>query len=224
MEDYKLDQPCLKIGDPAPDFQVMSTFGVVRLSDYKGKWLVLFSHPGDFTPICTTEFLAFTQEYPQFQKQNCELLGLSTDSNPSHLAWVYNIYQNTGVTIPFPIIDDRGAALAHKYGMISNKASSVATVRTVFVICPEQIIRAMIIYPMNVGRNIPEILRLVTALQVSAQHGVVMPANWTQDIAVVKPPPVTYEALIQRVREPEDLCCMDWYLCFCDAEKSQKRT
>jgi peroxiredoxin (alkyl hydroperoxide reductase subunit C) len=224
MEDFHPDLPCLKLGDPAPDFQVKTTFGPVRLTDYKGKWLVLFSHPGDFTPVCTTEFLAFTQEYSKFQRLNCELLGLSTDSTPSHLAWVYNIYQNTGITIPFPIIDDRGGEMARKYGMISPKTNSVATVRTVFVIDPKQIIRAFISYPMNVGRNIPEIVRLVTALQIADQYKVAMPANWTNDIAAVKPPPDTYEGLLQRVEDPVDLCCMDWYLCFCDPQRAQERT
>jgi peroxiredoxin (alkyl hydroperoxide reductase subunit C) len=222
MEDFQPNQKCLKLGDPAPDFQVNTTFGPVRLTDYKGKWLVLFSHPGDFTPVCTTEFLAFAQEYPKFQSLNCELLGLSTDSTPSHLAWVYNIYQNTGVTIPFPVIDDRGGEVAQKYGMISPRTNNVATVRNVFVICPKQIIRAIISYPMNVGRNIPEILRLVTALQISDQYKVVTPANWTKDIAAVKPPPKTYEGLMERVNDPVDLCCMDWYLCFCDLDKTQE--
>lgn len=224
MEDLSLQTSCLKLGDPAPDFQAKSTFGPVRLSDYKGKWLVLFSHPGDFTPVCTTEFLAFTQQYPGFQSRGCELLGLSIDSNPSHLAWVYNIYQNTGVTIPFPIIDDRGGEIARKYGMISPKVDNVATVRNVFVIDPRQNIRAIISYPMNVGRNIPEVLRLVTALQTADQHKVALPANWADDIAAVKPPPDTYEGLIQRIKDPVDLCCMDWYLCFCDLDETQKRT
>ena len=147
----------VKIGQKAPEFDAITSFGPKSLNDYKGKWLVLFSHPGDFTPVCTTEMIAFARAYTYFQKLNTELLGLSIDSNPSHLAWIYDIYCRTGIELPFPIIADRSGQIARKYGMISNDVSSTETVRTVFIIDDKQIVRTILIYPLNVGRFIPEI-------------------------------------------------------------------
>jgi len=146
---------------------------------------------GGFTPVCTTEFLAFTQQYDEFKKLNCELLGLSVDSNPSHLAWVYNIYQNTGIEVPFPIIDDGMGKIAMKYGMISPYASDTKTVRNVYIICPEGNIRTILIYPLTTGRNILEILRIVKALQIADEQGVSTPANWVEGMAVIAKPPKT---------------------------------
>ena len=124
----------LKIGDRAPLFNADTTFGNIKLSDYEGKWLILFSHPGDFTPVCTTEFLSFAKMYPEFKKRNCELLGLSIDSTPSHLAWVNNIHKNTGISIPFPIIADRDMQIAKRYSMISPNVSNTQTIRSLFVL------------------------------------------------------------------------------------------
>ena len=124
----------VKIGQMAPDFEAITTYGNVNLSDYKGKWLVFFSHPGDFTPVCTTEMIAFAKAYPYFKKMNTELLGLSIDSNSSHLAWMYDIYCKTGIVLPFPIIADRSGAIARKYGMIASDISTTETVRNVFII------------------------------------------------------------------------------------------
>ncbi|WP_082759957.1 peroxiredoxin [Abyssisolibacter fermentans] len=202
---------CLRIGMKAPDFKAVTTFGNVKLSDYKGKWLVLFSHPGDFTPVCTTEFLAFTQYYSYFKERNTELLGLSIDSNPSHLAWVYNIYENTGVQVPFPIIADRDGSIASLYGMISKDVSETTTVRNVFIIDDKGIIRAILVYPLTNGRNIPEILRLVEALQVSDKTKTVTPANWRKGCPTIIPPPKTYEELLRRKNCPN---CIDWYWCY----------
>lgn len=205
----------LSLGMQAPDFTATTTFGPLRLSDYKGKWVVLFSHPGDFTPVCTTEFIAFAQAEPQFAEQNAQLLGLSIDSNPSHLAWVYAIYLTTGVEIPFPVIADRTGEIARLYGMIAPDVSNQETVRNVFLIDPQQKIRAILIYPLTNGRSIPEILRLLTALQTTDKYKVVTPANWQPGQPVLVPPPQTYEGLLSRQNDPkaQGLTCKDWFLC-----------
>ena len=142
----------VKIGQRAPDFEAITTFGNITLNDYKGKWLVLFSHPGDFTPVCTTEFIAFTRAYTYFKQLNTELLGLSIDSNSSHLAWVNDIFLRTGIRVPFPIIADRSGQIARKYGMIASDISTTATVRNVFIIDDKQIVRTILIYPMNIRK------------------------------------------------------------------------
>ncbi|CEJ73325.1 bifunctional protein: peroxiredoxin/chitinase [[Clostridium] sordellii] len=208
--------PCLpSLGTKAPNFSANTTFGPIKLSDYKGKWVVLFSHPGDFTPVCTTEFLCFAKYYSNFQKRNTELIGLSVDSNSSHLAWVYNIYRNTGVEIPFPIIDDRKMEISQLYGMISEPMSDSSTVRSVFIIDPNQILRTILYYPLTTGRNIPEIVRIIDALQTSDEQKVVTPADWLPGMPVILPPPKTYKELKQRISSCEkDKECIDWYLCF----------
>ena len=205
----------LSIGMQAPDFTAVTTFGPIKMSDFKGKWVVFFSHPGDFTPVCTTEFIAFSQAQQQFTDMNTQLLGLSIDSNPSHLAWVYAIYLTTGVQVPFPVVADRMGDIARMYGMIAPDVSKQETVRNVFIIDPDQKIRAILIYPLTNGRSIPEILRLVTALQTSDQYHVVTPANWQPGQPVLVPPPQTYDALISRQNNPqsEGLTCRDWFLC-----------
>jgi peroxiredoxin (alkyl hydroperoxide reductase subunit C) len=203
-----------QLGTKAPDFQVMTTFGQIRMSDFAGKWVVLFSHPGDFTPVCTTEFIAFTMYYLYFLQRNVQIIGLSIDSNYSHLAWVYNIYRNTGVEIPFPIIDDRDFKVATMYGMISPAVSNTSTVRNVFIIDDKQIIRTILQYPLTTGRNIPEILRIIDALQTADKNKVVTPANWIPGAPVIVPPPATYRQLKERVENPYGYQCMDWYLCF----------
>ena len=208
--------PCLpSLGTKAPNFSANTTFGPIKLSDYKGKWVILFSHPGDFTPVCTTEFLCFAKYYSNFQKRNTELIGLSVDSNSSHLAWVYNIYRNTGVEIPFPIIDDRKMEISQLYGMISEPMSDSSTVRSVFIIDPNQILRTILYYPLTTGRNIPEIVRIIDALQTSDEQKVVTPADWLPGMPVILPPPKTYKELKQRISNCEkNKECIDWYLCF----------
>ncbi|CEO06145.1 bifunctional protein: peroxiredoxin/chitinase [[Clostridium] sordellii] len=208
--------PCLpSLGTKAPNFSANTTFGPIKLSDYKGKWVVLFSHPGDFTPVCTTEFLCFAKYYSNFQKRNTELIGLSVDSNSSHLAWVYNIYRNTGVEIPFPIIDDRKMEISQLYGMISEPMSDSSTVRSVFIIDPNQILRTILYYPLTTGRNIPEIVRIIDALQTSDEQKVVTPADWLPGMPVILPPPKTYKELKKRISNCEkNKECIDWYLCF----------
>ncbi|MGL5348384.1 MAG: peroxiredoxin [Peptostreptococcaceae bacterium] len=208
--------PCLpSLGSKAPDFKANTTFGPIQLSDYTGKWVVLFSHPGDFTPVCTTEFLCFAKYYPEFKKRNTELIGLSIDSNSSHLAWVYSLFQLTGVEIPFPIIEDRDMSVAKLYGMISEAMSNTSTIRSVFIIDDKQILRTILYYPLTTGRNIPEILRIVEALQTSDKEDVVTPANWFPGMPVILPYPKTYKELKSRVKNCENKYnCVDWYLCF----------
>lgn len=200
------------LGELAPDFTVNTTEGVKSLSDYRGRWLILFSHPGDFTPVCTTEFIAFAQRYQDFKDRNAELMGLSIDSNPSHIAWIINIYRNTGVEIPFPIIEDRSMAISRLYGMLQPGVSATETVRNVFFIDPNGIIRAKLIYPLTNGRNINEILRLLDALQTTDAEKVATPANWMPGNPVVIPAPKTVAEAQRRLAA--DGNCVDWYLCF----------
>ncbi|MFD1427002.1 peroxiredoxin (alkyl hydroperoxide reductase subunit C) [Kroppenstedtia sanguinis] len=202
--------PLPKIGDQAPSFTAKTTQGRISLSDYEGKWVVLFSHPADFTPVCSTEFMAFARKNDHFEKRNAQLIGLSVDSLSSHLAWVTNIKEKMGVEIPFPVIADLNTAVSQKYGMIHPEADETATVRCVFVIDPKQVIRAMIYYPLNVGRSMDEILRLLDGLQTVDQHQVATPADWRPGEDVVEPAPTDVEGVHQRLGE--DLSGTDWYL------------
>ena len=199
------------LGDPAPDFEADTTFGKKHLADYKGKWLILFSHPADFTPVCTTEFIAFAKIYDELKKRNTELMGLSVDSTSSHIAWVRNIEEKVGVKIPFPIIADLSKEVATKYGMLHPSQSTTATVRCVFFIDPEGILRAMLYYPLTNGRNMDEILRMIDAFQTSDKYKVATPANWRPGNEVVVPPPKTQQDAEKRVTEGYE--CVDWYLC-----------
>ena len=199
------------LGDPAPDFEADTTFGKLRLADFKGKWLILFSHPADFTPVCTTEFIAFAKIYDDLKKRNTELMGLSIDSVSSHIAWVRNIEEKVSVKIPFPIIADLSKEIAMKYGMIHPGQSNTATVRCIFVIDPEGILRAMLYYPLTNGRNMDEIVRIIDAFQTSDKYKVATPANWRPGDEVVVPPPKTQRDAEQRVKEGYE--CIDWYLC-----------
>jgi peroxiredoxin (alkyl hydroperoxide reductase subunit C) len=199
-----------RINEPAPDFTAQSTQGEIKLSNYKGKkWVVLFSHPADFTPVCTTEFVAFSKLWPEFEKRNVQLLGLSVDSIYSHIGWLKSIEQNFGVTVPFPLIPDRNMKIAQEYGMIHPGASDTATVRAVFVIDDKGIIRALVYYPLQAGRNMEEILRLLDALQTVDKNGVATPANWRPGDAVIVPAPVTKEGADRRKDEGYEY--VDWY-------------
>ncbi len=214
--DYELlENKNLKIGEKAPDFCIMTTMGEVKLNDYEGKWLILFSHPADFTSVCTTEMIAFANAYDFFKELNAELLGLSVDSNSSHLAWVYDMFLKTGIKIPFPIIEDKNGILARKYGMISKDISNYETVRNVYIIDPNGIVRVILSYPMNIGRFIPEILRTLKALQTSEQEKLLMPANWMSGQPGIIPPPKTYQELEQRLEYmKENNKGISWYLNF----------
>jgi len=211
MEELKQEIPIPRIGDPAPDFEAVTTHGTIKLEDYRGSWLVLFSHPADFTPVCTTEFMAFAEIYGDLQKRGVELLGLSVDSVSSHIAWARNIEEKAGVKIPFPIIADLSKEVTLSYGMVHPGESKTETVRCVFIIDPNQIIRAILYYPLTTGRNMAEILRLIDALQTTDQHGVATPANWKPGDMVVVPPPKTQEMAEERLSQGYE--CKDWYLC-----------
>jgi len=200
-----------RIGDPAPQFEAVTTHGLIKLEDYKGTWLVLFSHPADFTPVCTTEFIAFQQIYPRLKELNTELLGLSVDSLPAHIAWTRNIEEKSGVKIEFPVIADLSRQVAIKYGMIHPNESSTETNRAVFVIDDKQKIRAIIYYPLTTGRNMDEIVRLVEALQTTDKYQVSTPANWRKGDKVIVPPPQTQQAAEERVKD-SNLEVIDWYL------------
>ena len=209
----------VKIGQKAPDFDAITTYGNKKMLDYKGRWLVFFSHPGDFTPVCTTEMIAFAKAYPYFKKLNTELLGLSIDSNPSHLAWMYDIYCRTGIVLPFPIIADRSGEIARKYGMIASDISNTETVRNVYIIDEKGIIRVILVYPLNVGRWIPEILRTVQALQMADCSNASTPANWRPGEPVIIKAPQTFLQLQERIERNEGKNAFSWYLALKNPEK-----
>lgn len=179
-----------RIDDLAPDFVARTTQGEVKLSDYRGRWLLFFSHPADFTPVCTSEFVALQKAKPQFDDLNCDLLGLSVDSLYAHIAWVKDIEERFGVKITFPIIEDISMAVSRVYGMIHEASATTAAVRSVFFIDPEGYIRALIHYPMNVGRSVEELLRVLTALQQTDACAVATPEGWKPGDEAVLPPPL----------------------------------
>jgi peroxiredoxin (alkyl hydroperoxide reductase subunit C) len=201
-----------RLNEPAPAFDAPTTHGRKTLEDYQGKWLVLFSHPADFTPVCTTEFMGFARRHADFQAIGCELLGLSIDSHYSHVAWVRNIKEKFEVEIGFPIIADLSMRVANAYGMIQPGASDTSAVRATFVIDPNGMLRAMLYYPMSNGRSIDEILRLVKAMQTSDANKVATPENWQPGDKVIVPPPGSVEEASARVASGE-YECVDWYFC-----------
>lgn len=185
--------------EPAPDFQARTTLGPRALADYRGRWLIFFAHPADFTPVCTSEFLAFTKEYDRFQAICCDLLGLSVDSLFAHIAWLDSIERSFGVRVPFPIVEDPSMVIARAYGMLHPGAHTSATVRASFIIDPAGIIRAITWYPMSVGRSVEELLRVVTALQVSDAREVFTPEGWRPGEPVLIPPALTMPEIPDRV-------------------------
>ncbi len=199
------------LNQPAPAFDAVTTDGRRRLSDYAGKWLVLFSHPADFTPVCTTEFIGFAKAHERFRALGAELLGLSIDSKFAHIAWKRTIREKFGVEIPFPIIEDLSMRVASAYGMIHPGASDTSAVRATFVIDPEGVLRAMLYYPMTNGRSVEEILRLVEALKTSDAHGVATPEGWRPGDDVIVPPPATSAAADERAKSGTE--CTDWFYC-----------
>ena len=198
-----------RLNEPAPAFDAPTTHGQKRLEDYRGQWLVLFSHPADFTPVCTTEFIGFAKRHDDFTAVNTALLGLSIDSHYSHIAWVLNIREKFGTEIRFPIIADLNMAVAQAYGMIQPGASDTAAVRATFIIDPEGVLRAMVYYPMNAGRSVDEIYRLLIALQTADENACVMPENWKPGDAVIVPTPKTPEEAAARADDGYDT--VDWY-------------
>lgn len=208
-----------RIGDQAPEFRAMTTQGKLNFpGDYKGYWKILFSHPADFTPVCTTEFIAFAKMQEDFNKLNTKLVGLSVDSLSSHIAWVRNIKEkiqwegNSNVDIDFPIIVDLSKKVSTLYGMIMPGESNNACVRAVFFIDPTDKIRAIIYYPLVLGRNFEEIKRVIVGLQTADAHDVAMPANWQPGKEVVLHSPITTDQAVERTAQ-EGVTCHDWYLC-----------
>jgi peroxiredoxin (alkyl hydroperoxide reductase subunit C) len=198
-----------RLNEKAPNFSARTTFGDKCLADYQGKWLILFSHPADFTPVCTTEFIGFAKAADEFRSMNCELLGLSIDSLFSHLDWVRNIEEKFGVKITFPIIEDIKMEVASAYGMVHPGAADTQAVRATFFIDPNGILRAMVYYPMSNGRSIDEFVRLLQALQTSDKHAVATPEGWKPGCDVIVPPPKTSEAADKRGNEGYNT--VDWY-------------
>lgn len=192
--------------DPAPAFRARTTMGERTLADYRGRWLLFFSHPGDFTPVCTSEFIALARAKDRFAALGCDLLALSVDSLLSHLAWLRGIREDFGVEVGFPIIEDPSMAIARAYGMVQPRAASAATVRAVFVIDPDGVVRAILWYPLTTGRNVEELLRLVAALQTSDEHGVNTPEGWRPGDDVVTPPSLTFDGAT-----PADTADKGWY-------------
>jgi len=202
------------LGEKFPELEVQTTHGKMKLPDaFKGKWFVLFSHPADFTPVCTTEFVAFQKRYDEFQKLGCELIGLSIDQVFSHIKWVEWIKDKLNVEIKFPIIADDVGNVSTQLGLI-HPAKGANTVRAVFIVDPKGTVRAIIYYPQELGRNMDEILRAVKALQISDKEGVAMPANWPENELVgdevIIPPASDEETAKKRLKEYE---CFDWWFC-----------
>ena len=205
-------KPMPRIGDQAPDFEAITTKGKIRFSEFaKDKWVVLFSHPADFTPVCTTEMSGFAMRKAEFEALNTELMGLSIDSIHAHLGWVQNVRENTGVYFDFPIIADLDMKVSKLYGMLQPNESETAAVRAVFFIDPAKKIRLIMYYPLNVGRNMDEILRALEALQTSDKYKVAMPLDWKKGHKVIVPPPKTLDELNARLAD-ETLEKVDWYL------------
>jgi peroxiredoxin (alkyl hydroperoxide reductase subunit C) len=209
------------IGERAPAFAADSTQGPVHFpDDYKGKWVVFFSHPADFTPVCTTEFMTFATAADDFKKLNAELLGLSIDSTFSHIAWLRTIHDRIEfkgmkhVEVTFPVISDLTMEVAKTFGMLQPSASTTQAVRAVFLIDPKAIVRAILYYPLSNGRNIEEIKRLLIAMQTSDEYKVATPANWRVGDDVIIPPPGSCGAAAERVEKAgADYRCLDWFLC-----------
>jgi peroxiredoxin (alkyl hydroperoxide reductase subunit C) len=211
------------IGEKAPTFEAVTTQGVINFpKDYEGKWVIFFSHPADFTPVCTTEFMAFASMQEEFESLNAELLGLSIDSLFSHIAWLRTIKEKIeykgmkNLEIKFPVIEDLTMEVSKAFGMLQPAASTTQAVRAVFIMDPEGIVRAILYYPMANGRNMEEIKRLLIAMQHSDEHGVATPANWELGEDVIIPPPGTCGLAEERVASQEDegYYCLDWFLCF----------
>jgi len=209
------------IGDRAPEFRAKTTQGEINFpKDFEGSWVVFFSHPADFTPVCTTEFMTFAAMQEEFAKRNCKLLGLSIDSIYAHIAWLRTIYEKIeykgmrNIEITFPVIEDLKMEVSRLYGMLQPGASTTQAVRAVFVIDPKGIVRAILYYPLSNGRDINEILRLVIALQTSDEYGVATPANWRPGEDVIVPPPGSCGVAKERVTKPDpDVKCLDWFMC-----------
>ncbi len=200
-----------RIGDIAPDFEAVTTQGNIKFSEYaKDSWVIMFSHPADFTPVCTTEMSGFAVREDEFTELNTKLIGLSIDSIHSHLAWIHNVQKNMGILMKFPIIADIDMKVAKLYGMLQPNESETSAVRAVFFIDPKRKVKLIMYYPHNVGRNMDEIIRVLKAMQISEKHSVVLPLNWQPGDKVIVPPPRTVDAM--KERENSDYEMVDFYL------------
>ena len=206
------------IGEAAPAFEAVTTQGKINFpEDYKGKWVILFSHPADFTPVCTTEFMTFASMADEFKAMNTELIGLSVDSLYAHIAWLRKIQELNwkgmkNIEVKFPLIEDIRMEVANKYGMIQPGQSNQQAVRAVFIIDPKGIIRLIIYYPLTTGRNFDEIKRVIIGLQTADAHDVALPANWEPGKEVVLHSPITTDEAVERCAQ-EGVNCSEWYLC-----------
>lgn len=210
------------IGEDAPAFEAETTQGTIKFpDDYKGKWVILFSHPADFTPVCTTEFMTFANIEPELKALNCELIGLSIDSTYSHIAWLRTIKEKIkykgmeNIEITYPVISDIKMDVAKKYGMVQPASSDTHAVRAVFFIDPNAKVRALFFYPSSNGRNFSEIKRLLTALQTADTEECATPADWQPGDDVIVPPPGSCGIAKDRVEKAgDDYYCLDWFMCF----------
>jgi len=209
-----------KLGEKAPSFEAQTTRGRIKFpDDYKGKWVVFFSHPADFTPVCTTEFVAFQKRYKQFRELNCELIGLSIDQVFSHIKWIEWIKENLGVEIEFPIIADDLGEISKLYGLI-HPGKGTNTVRAVFIIDPEGVVRAILYYPQELGRKVDEILRMVKGLQIADKYGVALPEGWPENELigdkVIIPPATDEKTAKERLEKAKakEIECFDWWFCY----------
>jgi peroxiredoxin (alkyl hydroperoxide reductase subunit C) len=210
MEETNLTQ-MPRIGDMAPDFKANTTYGPIQFSEFnKGSWVVFFSHPADFTPVCTTEMSGFAIRHNEFKELNTKLMGLSIDSIHSHVAWVNNVKKNTGVLFDFPIVEDISMKVSKLYGMLQPNESETAAVRAVFFIDPEGKIRLIMYYPLNVGRNMDEIIRVLKALQTADKYKVALPLDWQPGQKVIVPPPKTVAEMEEREKSSYEM--VDFYL------------
>lgn len=217
-----------KIGDPAPLFTAVTTQGKINFpADYKGNWVILFSHPADFTPVCTTEFMTFATMEEKFLKANCKLVGLSVDGLYSHIAWLRTIKEKIGykgmkdVEVNFPLIEDISMNVAAKYGMIQPGESTTKAVRAVFYIDPNGIIRTIVYYPLSVGRNFDELYRVLIALKTTDEFEVATPADWRPGDDVIVPPAGSCGVAKNRMESKEEMKCYDWF--FCTKELSEEK-
>lgn len=217
------------IGDEAPAFTATTTRGTVNFpQDYKGKWVILFSHPADFTPVCTTEFMTFQKMIPEFKALNTEIIGLSIDSLYAHMAWLRTIQEKIeykgmkNMEITFPLIEDIKMDVSAKYGMVQPNVSSTQAVRAVFIIDPKSKVRAIMYYPSTTGRNFQEIKRMVVAMQTSEAFGVATPADWKIGDDVIVPPPSSCGVIKEKMQKPDpSVKCHDWFMCFKKLPKEQ---
>lgn len=220
MEEIKEYYKMPLIGDDAPEFTATTTQGEINFpSDYKGKWVILFSHPADFTPVCTSEFMTFARMQQEFKDLNTELIGLSVDSLYAHIAWLRTIKEKIkwngmeNMEVTFPLIEDISMDVANKFGMIQPNQSNTQAVRAVFVIDPDAKIRTMLYYPLSTGRNFDEIKRIIQALQKADNEGVATPADWRPGDDVIVPPAGSCGVAQDRVETQEDMYCLDWFMC-----------